>query len=43
LRRADQIRVLTDGVVEASGTLAEVLRTSDEMRRLWAGEVDGAQ
>jgi ATP-binding cassette, subfamily B, bacterial len=38
LSRADAIVVMREGSVVAQGTLAEVLATSEEMRRLWEGE-----
>ncbi|MEO8286048.1 MAG: ABC transporter ATP-binding protein [Chloroflexota bacterium] len=40
LRRADNIIVMKDGQVEATGTLEELLLISDEMKRLWAGDFD---
>ena len=41
LQRADQIIVLKDGRVEATGTLTELLDSNQEMQRLWMGEVNG--
>ena len=38
LRRADQIIVMDDGRIEAVGTLSQLLRTSEELQRLWFEE-----
>jgi ATP-binding cassette subfamily B protein len=40
LHRADQIIVLREGRVEATGTLAELLQTCEEMQCLWQGDLD---
>ena len=38
-RRADRIIVMKEGRVDAEGTLQELLDSSEEMRRLWTGDV----
>lgn len=42
LQRADHIIVLKDGNVEASGTLEQLLTSSEEMQRLWHGELEAS-
>ncbi|MFT7694214.1 MAG: ATP-binding cassette subfamily B protein [Candidatus Latescibacterota bacterium] len=39
LERADQIVVMKEGRVEAVGSLAELLKSCDEMQRLWRGDM----
>jgi len=39
LKRADQIIVLNEGRIEAVGKLTDLLHTSEEMQRLWYGEL----
>ncbi len=40
LRRADNVIVMKDGKVESQGKLEELLETSEEMKKLWEGNVE---
>ena len=40
LKRADQIVVLKEGRIEAVGKLEDLLQTSEEMHKLWHGDLD---
>lgn len=40
LQRANRILVLKGGQIEAEGTLQALLATSEEMQRLWQGQID---
>ena len=40
LQRADRVIVMRDGRIEATGTVDELLKTSQEFRRLWSGDFE---
>ncbi|MBT3274022.1 MAG: ABC transporter ATP-binding protein [Spirochaetales bacterium] len=43
LDRADKIIVMKDGAIDSVGTLKDLLNSSEEMRRLWHGELEPEQ
>ena len=43
LRQADQIIVMKDGRIEATGALSKLLENCEEMQRLWHGELIPAE
>ena len=42
LRRADNIIVIKDGMIESQGKLEDLLKTSEEMKRLWEEKILGS-
>jgi ATP-binding cassette subfamily B protein len=43
LLRADHIVVFEEGTIAAEGKLDDLMETSDEMRRLWGGDLGGVE
>ena len=43
LHKADNVIVLKDGRIEGQGRLSDLLRTNEEMRRLWEGDINDGE
>ena len=43
LHKADNVIILKDGKIEGQGRLSDLLRTNEEMRRLWERGLDGEE